>query len=83
MKVGNTLIAQSDEQGAWPTLYAATQDIAGDSYVGPNGFRGGPRATRRSSAAAPRRRTRRPRAGCGSSRSSSPGVSFPLVRAAA
>ena len=38
MWIGNKLIAQSDEQGAWPTLYAATQDIAGDSYVGPDGF---------------------------------------------
>ena len=40
MWIGNKLIAQSDEQGAWPTLYAATQDIAGNSYVGPDGFRG-------------------------------------------
>ena len=36
--IGNRLIAQSDEQGAWPTLYAATQDIPGNSYVGPDGF---------------------------------------------
>jgi NAD(P)-dependent dehydrogenase (short-subunit alcohol dehydrogenase family) len=41
MWLGNKLIAQSDEQGAWPTLYAATQDIPGDSYVGPDGFREG------------------------------------------
>ena len=41
MWVGNKLIAQSDEQGAWPTLYAATQDLAGNSYVGPDGFREG------------------------------------------
>ena len=54
MRVGNTLIAQSDEQGAWPTLYAATQDIPGDSYVGPKGFqeaRGNPTLVGRSAAA--------------------------------
>jgi len=37
MWVGNRVIAQSGEQGAWPTLYAATQDIPGGSYVGPDG----------------------------------------------
>ncbi|MDP9135877.1 MAG: oxidoreductase [Actinomycetota bacterium] len=41
MRVGNALIAQSDEHGARPTLYAATQDIPGDSYVGPDGFQEG------------------------------------------
>ena len=54
MWIGNKLIAQSDEQGAWPTLYAATQDIAGDSYVGPDGFRearGNPKLVGRSDAA--------------------------------
>ena len=54
MWIGNKLIAQSDEQGAWPTLYAATQDIAGDSYVGPDGFqeaRGNPTLVGRSDAA--------------------------------
>ena len=54
MWIGNKLIAQSDEQGAWPTLYAATQDIAGDSYVGPDGFqegRGHPTLVGRSEAA--------------------------------
>jgi NAD(P)-dependent dehydrogenase (short-subunit alcohol dehydrogenase family) len=35
--VANRVIAQSGEQGAWPTLYAATQDIPGGSYVGPDG----------------------------------------------
>jgi NAD(P)-dependent dehydrogenase (short-subunit alcohol dehydrogenase family) len=38
MKVGNALLAQSDEMGALPTLYAATQDIPGDSFVGPDGL---------------------------------------------
>jgi NAD(P)-dependent dehydrogenase (short-subunit alcohol dehydrogenase family) len=54
MWIGNKVIAQSDEQGAWPTLYAATQDIAGDSYVGPDGFkegRGHPTLVGRSDAA--------------------------------
>jgi NAD(P)-dependent dehydrogenase (short-subunit alcohol dehydrogenase family) len=54
MWIGNKLIAQSDEQGAWPTLYAATQDIAGNSYVGPDGFRearGNPKLVGRSDAA--------------------------------
>ena len=31
-------IAQSDEMGALPTLFAATQDLPGASYVGPDGF---------------------------------------------
>ena len=38
MEVGNRTVAQSDEMGALPTLYAATEDIAGGSYVGPDGF---------------------------------------------
>jgi NAD(P)-dependent dehydrogenase (short-subunit alcohol dehydrogenase family) len=41
MQVGNKLIAQSDAAGALPTLYAATQDLVGASYVGPDGFREG------------------------------------------
>ena len=41
MALGNLVIAQSEEMGALPTLYAATQDIPGNSYVGPDGFREG------------------------------------------
>ncbi|MEA2468793.1 MAG: hypothetical protein QOJ57_2919 [Thermoleophilaceae bacterium] len=41
MQIGNRLIAQSDSAGALPTLYAATQDLVGASYVGPDGFREG------------------------------------------
>ena len=41
MAVGNRVIAQSDEMGALPTLYAATQEIPGGSYVGPDGLRQG------------------------------------------
>lgn len=36
--VGNRLIAQSEEDGALPTLYAALADVPGDSFAGPSGF---------------------------------------------
>ena len=32
------VVGQSATQGAWPTLFAATQDLPGGSYVGPGGF---------------------------------------------
>jgi len=54
MALGNRLFAQSDEMGALPTLYAATQDIPGGSYVGPDGpgeGRGHPTLVGRSGAA--------------------------------
>ncbi len=54
MAVGNKLWAQSDERGGWPTLYAATEDVAGGGYVGPDGFqemRGHPQLASRSGAA--------------------------------
>jgi NAD(P)-dependent dehydrogenase (short-subunit alcohol dehydrogenase family) len=54
MAIANRVIAQSDEMGALPTLYAATQDLPGDSYVGPDGFqeqRGHPTLVGRSNAA--------------------------------
>ncbi|MGH9270908.1 MAG: oxidoreductase, partial [Ilumatobacteraceae bacterium] len=38
MAVSNRVIAQSDERGALPVLYAATADLPGGSYVGPDGF---------------------------------------------
>ncbi len=38
MAVGNRLLAQSADMGALPTLYAATQDLPGGSYVGPDGI---------------------------------------------
>jgi NAD(P)-dependent dehydrogenase (short-subunit alcohol dehydrogenase family) len=34
----NRVYAQSPERGALPTLYAATADIPGGSFVGPDGF---------------------------------------------
>jgi NAD(P)-dependent dehydrogenase (short-subunit alcohol dehydrogenase family) len=54
MAIGNRLIAQSDEMGALPTLFAATQDIPSGSYVGPDGIgeqRGHPKLVGRSGAA--------------------------------
>ena len=54
MKVGNAVFAQSAEAGALPTLYAATQDLPGDSFVGPDGFsemRGAPKLVDRLDAA--------------------------------
>ncbi len=38
MKIGNRFFAQSLEDGALPTLYAALADIPGDSYAGPDGL---------------------------------------------
>jgi NAD(P)-dependent dehydrogenase (short-subunit alcohol dehydrogenase family) len=35
--LGNRFFAQSAEMGALPTVYAATQDLPGASYVGPDG----------------------------------------------
>ena len=38
MKVGNAVIAQNDEMGALPTLFAATQPgLEGGMYIGPDG----------------------------------------------
>ncbi len=54
MAIGNKLLAQSGDQGAWPTQFAATQDIPGGSYVGPDGrgeLRGHPTLVSPSSAA--------------------------------
>jgi NAD(P)-dependent dehydrogenase (short-subunit alcohol dehydrogenase family) len=46
MKVANAVFGQSAEQGAWPTVFAATHPgIHGGEYVGPGGImnmRGGP-----------------------------------------
>ncbi|MFJ1606446.1 oxidoreductase [Streptomyces sp. NPDC088253] len=54
MAVGNRFIAQDSRAGALPTLYAATQDLPGASYVGPDGLgemRGAPTLVGRSAAA--------------------------------
>ena len=52
--IGNRLFAQSDEAGARPTLFAASQDLPGGSYVGPDGLfeqRGYPTLVGRTAAA--------------------------------
>jgi NAD(P)-dependent dehydrogenase (short-subunit alcohol dehydrogenase family) len=54
MWVGNKVMAVSSAVGARPTVYAATQDIPGDTYVGPtklNQMRGDPGPVPRSSEA--------------------------------
>ena len=53
-RVGNRLFAQDEDGGAMPTLYAATADIAGNSFAGPGGFmeqRGAPKLVGRTDAA--------------------------------
>jgi NAD(P)-dependent dehydrogenase (short-subunit alcohol dehydrogenase family) len=54
MRIGNAVIAQSDENGALPTLFAASQDLPGASYLGPDGpleMRGHPTLVGRTAAA--------------------------------
>ncbi len=51
MAIGNRVIAQDDNGGALPTLYAALADVPGNSYAGPSGFmegRGAPTLVGRS-----------------------------------
>jgi NAD(P)-dependent dehydrogenase (short-subunit alcohol dehydrogenase family) len=51
---GNRLLAQDENGGALPTLYAAVADVPGDSFAGPGGFmeqRGAPKLVSRSAAA--------------------------------
>jgi NAD(P)-dependent dehydrogenase (short-subunit alcohol dehydrogenase family) len=53
-QVGNRLIAQDENGGALPTLYAAVADVPGNSFAGPSGFmeqRGAPKLVGRSGAA--------------------------------
>jgi NAD(P)-dependent dehydrogenase (short-subunit alcohol dehydrogenase family) len=41
MRIGNRILAQSDEAGAWPQLYAGTMpDVRGGEYFGPSGVFG-------------------------------------------
>ena len=40
LAVANRFWAQSEEMGALPTLYAATEDIPGGTYIGPDGWQG-------------------------------------------
>ncbi|HYP45183.1 MAG TPA: oxidoreductase [Propionibacteriaceae bacterium] len=53
-RLGNVVFAQSEKMGALPTVYAATRDLPGGSYVGPQGLaemRGYPTLVGRSAAA--------------------------------
>jgi NAD(P)-dependent dehydrogenase (short-subunit alcohol dehydrogenase family) len=54
MGLGNRLVAQSAEHGAWPALFAATMpDVSGGDYYGPDGIgelRGHPQRVRSSKA---------------------------------
>jgi NAD(P)-dependent dehydrogenase (short-subunit alcohol dehydrogenase family) len=63
MKVSNRVIAQSDEMGALPTLYAATEPgLEGGMFCGPDGFleqRGHPKPVAPSGAARDREVARR------------------------
>ena len=55
MRVLNRVVAQSADAGALPTLYAATADLPGATYVGPDGpgeMRGSPKIVGVSKAAA-------------------------------
>jgi NAD(P)-dependent dehydrogenase (short-subunit alcohol dehydrogenase family) len=82
MAIVNRVWAQSDEMGALPTLYAATQDVPGGAYVGPDGFaeqRGYPRVVGRSAAASDAAAARR----LWELSEGLTGVSFPLAPAAA
>jgi NAD(P)-dependent dehydrogenase (short-subunit alcohol dehydrogenase family) len=54
MAVSDRVLAQSSVRGALPTVYAAVEDIPGDTYVGPSGpgeWRGSPKIVGRSKAA--------------------------------
>ena len=82
MWVTNRVLAQSDEKGGLPTLYAATQDVPGGSYVGPDGFqeqRGHPKLVGRSDAGQDEDVARR----LWELSEELTGVSFPLAPAAA
>ncbi|HET8821427.1 MAG TPA: oxidoreductase [Thermoleophilaceae bacterium] len=63
MKLGNATVAQNDEMGALPQLYAATEPgLEGGTYVGPDGpgeQRGYPTTVRPSGAARDERAARR------------------------
>ena len=80
--VANRLLAQDEDGGALPTLYAATADIPGNSYAGPGGFqeqRGAPKLVGRTDAAQDADVARR----LWDVSEELTGVRFPLVAAAA
>ena len=62
MAVANRVVAQSDEMGALPTLYAAVEELPGGTYAGPDGFqeqRGHPTPVGSTSASKDREAARR------------------------
>jgi hypothetical protein len=62
LAIGNRVWAQSEEMGALPTLFAATQDLPGNTYVGPDSLgeqRGHPKVVGRSGAARDEQTARR------------------------
>ena len=80
--IGNRVFAQDEDMGALPTLYAATADLPGDSFVGPDGFqeqRGHPTLVGRSAAARDRETARR----LWELSETLTGVTFPLAQPAA
>lgn len=80
--VGNRTLAQDENGGALPTLYAAVADIPGDSFAGPGGFmeqRGPAKLVGRSGAARDREVARR----LWDVSEELTGVRFPLAAAAA
>ena len=82
MGVTNRVLAQRDEIGALPILYAATQQLPGASFTGPGGFqgmRGYPTASGRSAAASDEVAARR----LWAISEELTGVRFPLALAAA
>jgi NAD(P)-dependent dehydrogenase (short-subunit alcohol dehydrogenase family) len=82
MWIGNRIFAQSDEMGALPTLYAATEDLPGGSYVGPGSFqeqRGHPKLASRTDSAKDADMAKR----LWDKSEELTGVSFPLAGAAA
>jgi NAD(P)-dependent dehydrogenase (short-subunit alcohol dehydrogenase family) len=38
MRIMNKVVAQSEAMGALPSLYAATQELPGGTYIGPDGI---------------------------------------------
>ena len=75
-----TMFAQSDDDGALPTLYAAVADIPGGSYAGPGGFlqgRGAPKLVGRSARARDSALARR----LWAASEHLTGITFPLVTA--
>jgi NAD(P)-dependent dehydrogenase (short-subunit alcohol dehydrogenase family) len=79
-RLANRLFAQSDAQGALPTLYAAVADLPGNSYVGPDGrseMRGFPALVGRSAAASDAELARR----LWSLSEELTGVGYPALRA--